>query len=140
MKHYLQYLRHAIELGLLVLYFLLYELFLLFTQVHLVHFDHEFVPSLFLFYLLVLLPGILGLNVGFDTFSSLPCTISWLDLLASRSYRLLLLSGSLLLVLLLLRLAGMLLHPIKRQRHGCQNLSTPKWTTMRKQADQNNTY
>ena len=110
-----QYLRHAIKLGLFVLYFLLYELFFLFAQVHLVHFDHELVPGLLLLNLFILLPRILGLNVGFNTFSTLSCTISWLDLLASCS-GLLLLGCSLLLVLLLLRLAGMLLHPIKKPK------------------------
>ena len=113
--HYLQYLRHAIKLGLFVLYFLLYELFFLFAQVHLVHFDHELVPSLLLFNLFVLLPRVLRLNVGFNTFGTLSCTISWLDLLAS-CCGLLLLGCSLLLVLLLLRLAGMLLHPIIKRK------------------------
>ena len=98
-----------------MLYFLLYELFLLFAQVHLVHFDHELVPGFFLFDLFVLLPRILRLNVGFNTFSTLSCTIRWLDLLAS-CCGLLLLGCSLLLVLLLLRLAGMLLHPIIKRK------------------------
>ena len=115
-----QYLRHAIKLGLFVLYFLLDELFFLFAQVHLVHFDHELVPGFLLLNLFILLPRILGLNVGFNTFSTLSCTISWLDLLASCS-GLLLLGCSLLLVLLLLRLAGMLLHPIKKPKTWVSN-------------------
>ena len=98
-----------------MLNFLLDELFFLFAQVHLVHFDHELVPGFLLLNLFILLPRILGLNVGFNTFSTLSCTISWLDLLAS-CCGLLLLGCSLLLVLLLLRLAGMLLHPIKKPK------------------------
>ena len=72
---------------------LLDELFLLLAQVHLVHFDHELVPSLLLFNLFVLLTGVFGFNIGFDTFGSLSCAIGWLYLLAGggRLSRLLLL-------------------------------------------------
>ena len=83
---------------------LFYELFLLLAQVHLVHLDHEFVPSLFLFNLFVLLASVLRLNVRFDTFGSLSRTIRWLYLLTCSW-----LLGSLLLRLL--RLASGILHP-----------------------------
>ena len=85
-----------------MLYFLFNELFLLLTQIHLIHFHHELVPRLLLLNFFVFLPGILRLDVSFDTLSSLSSTISWLDLLAGG--RRLLLSS---LRLLLLRLAGM---------------------------------
>ena len=96
------YLRHAIKLGLFVLDLLLDELFLLLAQVHLVHLDHELVPSLFLFDLLIFLTGILRFNIGFDTFGPLSCTVSWLYLLSG---------GGRLSRLLLLLLLG--LHPIE---------------------------
>ena len=106
------HLRHPIQLCFFMLDFLFNELFLLFTQVHLVHLDHEFVPSLLLLNLFVLLPSILRLYISFDTFSALSRAISWLYLLTCGCDRLLLGSCILLLLsLLLLRLASDILHP-----------------------------
>ena len=94
-----------------MLYFLFDKLLLLLTKVHLVHFYHQLVPSLFFLNFFIFLPRIFRLNVCFDTFSTFSRTISWLDLLPSCSHRWLLLLGSCLcsLLLILLRLLLMLL-------------------------------
>ena len=93
---------------------LLNQLFLLLTQVHLVHFNHQLVPCFLLLDFFVFLARIFRLDIGLDTLSTLPRTIGWLDLLTGCGDRLLLSSRCLLLCLLLLRLAGMLLlNPIK---------------------------
>ena len=93
---------------------LLNQLFLLLTKVHLVHFNHQLVPSFLLLDFFVFLPRIFRLNIGLDTLCTFPRTIGWLDLLTGLRDGLLLSSRCLLLRLLLLRLAGMLLlNPIK---------------------------
>ena len=92
------YLRHAVQFCLFVLDFLLDEFFLLLTEVHLVHLDHQFVPGLFFLDFFVFLPRILRLDVRLDALRPFARTIRWLDLLASCWHGLL---GHLLLLVLL---------------------------------------
>ena len=74
------------------------ELFFLLAQIHLVHLNHQLVPSLFLLDLFGLLARILRLNVGLDALGTLPCAVRWLYLLSCCRWLLL---GSRLLLLLL---------------------------------------
>ena len=104
------YLRHSVELGLLVLNLLLDELFFLLAQIHLVHLDHQLVPRLFLLDFLGLLPCVLRLDVSLDALGTLSRAVRWLNLLAR--CRLLLLCRGLLLLLSL----SILLGPINKQR------------------------
>ena len=101
---FIRYLRHAVQLCLLVLDLLFDELFFLLAEVHLVHFNHQLVPSLFLLDLFGLLARILRLDIGLDTLSTLSCAVRWLYLLSCGRWLLL---GSRLLLLLL-----SLCHPV----------------------------
>ena len=95
---FIRYLRHAVQLCLLVLDLLFDELFFLLAQIHLIHLDHQLVPSLFLLDLFGLLARILRLDIGLDTLSTLSCAVRWLYLLTCGRW--LLLSSRLLLLLL----------------------------------------
>ena len=74
------YLRHSVKLRLFVLDFLLYKLFFLLAQIHLVHLDHQFVPCLFFFDFFCLLLGVFRLDVRFDSLSTLASAICGLYL------------------------------------------------------------
>lgn len=65
------YLRHAVELGLLVLQLLLYVFFLGLSELHFIHLRKKLVPGLFLLSLLGLLLGILRFYVGLDALGPL---------------------------------------------------------------------